>query len=77
MINNEILEKIKNWTRLDVESNTSFGSGSPYLRFGYWRSVDLNGLNGILKPYGLYCEEYDDYDDDCGYLFSYHLKNLK
>ena len=51
----------------------SGGSNSVYLRFGYWNRVDVNKLNEILGNLHTAVED-DDYDDDCGYLFSYKLK---
>lgn len=51
----------------------SGGSNSVYLRFGYWRRIDVNKLNQILGNLNTAVED-DIYDDDCGYLFSYKLK---
>lgn len=76
MVTSVILNEIQNWTPKSVELNYTYPNDRPYLRFNYWSSVDTSGLNKILKPYGLYCEEYDDYDDDCGWLFSYHIYKL-
>ena len=50
------------------------GSNDVYLRFGYWRRVDSMKLQSIVGS-GIRVVEDDDYDDDCGYLFSYKLKN--
>ena len=76
MVTSVILNEIKNWAPKEVELNYTYPNDRPYLRFNYWSRVEANGLNKILKPYGLYCEEYDDYDDDCGDLFSYHIFKL-
>ena len=53
------------------DMDQTMGSNSVYLRFGYWRRVDLNKLQEIL---GKNVVEQDIYDDDCGWLYSYHLK---
>jgi hypothetical protein len=43
-----------------------------YFRFGYWNSVDLGVLQGIMGPSIVVVE--DDYeDDDCGWKYSYTL----
>ena len=49
------------------------GANDMYLRFGYWRRVDLNKLQEIIGS-GIRVVEDDDYDDDCGYQFMYRLK---
>ncbi len=49
------------------------GSNDVYLRFGYWKRVDATKLQNIVGS-GIKVVEDDDYDDDCGYLFSYKLK---
>ena len=49
------------------------GSNDVYLRFGYWRRVSLQKLQDIIGG-GVKVVEDDDYDDDCGWLYSYRLK---
>jgi hypothetical protein len=49
------------------------GSNSVYLRFGYWRRVNLEKLQAMLGG-GFTVVEDDDFDDDCGWLYSYKLK---
>jgi hypothetical protein len=43
-----------------------------YLRFGYWKSVDVDSLSEILGP-SIVVEEDSDYDDDYGWKYSYTL----
>jgi len=76
MITSVILDEIKNWTSKSVQLKYIHPIDKPYLRFNYWSRVEISELNKILNPYGLCCEEYDDYDDDCGYLYSYHIRKL-
>jgi hypothetical protein len=58
----------------DFEIKQVFGgSYDIYLRFGYWRRVDVNKLQQIIGNTTNVVED-DDYDDDCGWLFSYKLK---
>lgn len=49
------------------------GSNSVYLRFGYWGRVDVVKLQEMLGL-GFKVVEDDDFDDDCGWLYSYKLK---
>ena len=49
------------------------GRNDVYLRFGYWNQVDVQKLNEILAPLNEVRED-DDYDDDCGWQYSYKLK---
>ena len=46
------------------------GNNSVYLRFGYWNQVDITKLNEILSPLNSVRED-EDYDDDCGWQYSY------
>lgn len=58
----------------DFEIKQVFGgSYDIYLRFGYWRRVDVDKLQQIIGNLANVVED-DDYDDDCGWLFSYKLK---
>ena len=51
-----------------------FGGGnSVYLRFGYWKRVDVVKLQEIIGNSARVVED-DDYDDDCGWQYSYKLK---
>ena len=67
------LEKINNEIG-EFEIGQTYGGGNPvYLRFGYWKQVDLNKLNEILGHLNRVVED-EDYDDDCGWQYSYKLK---
>ena len=67
------LEKINNEIG-EFEIGQTHGGGNPvYFRFGYWKRVDVNKLNKILGHLNEVVED-EDFDDDCGYLFSYKLK---
>ena len=64
------LEKINNEIG-EFEIGQTSGGGNPvYLRFGYWKQVDLNKLNEILGHLNRVVED-EDYDDDCGWQYSY------
>lgn len=49
------------------------GPNDIYLRFGYWNRVNIEKLQEIIGQ-SIKVTEDDDYDDDCGYKFSYRLK---
>ena len=49
------------------------GSNQVYLRFGYWRRINLPKLQSIVGPSFVVVEDDID-DDDCGTLYSYKLK---
>jgi hypothetical protein len=48
------------------------GRNDVYLRFGYWRRVDAAKLQELVGAQANVVED-DDYDDDCGWLYSYKL----
>ncbi len=48
------------------------GRNDVYLRFGYWRRVDAVKLQELVGSQANVVED-DDYDDDCGWLYSYKL----
>ena len=67
------LEKINNEIG-EFEIGQTFGGGnSVYFRFGYWKQVDVNKLNEILDHLNEVVED-EDFDDDCGWQYSYKLK---
>ena len=49
------------------------GSNDVYLRFGYWRRVNLQKLQDLIGG-SIEVVEDDIDDDDCGTLYSYKLK---
>ena len=44
---------------------TNLGTGSKYLRVGYWRPLSYE----LVEKLNLYEDRY--YDEDCGYKYSY------
>jgi len=58
----------------NFEIGQVFGGGNDvYLRFGYWKRVDAVKLQEVIGSQANVVED-DDYDDDCGWLYSYKLK---
>ena len=49
------------------------GSNDVYLRFGYWRKVNIGKLQELIGA-GIKVVEDDIDDDECGTLWSYKLK---
>lgn len=46
-----------------------------YLRFGYWQRINIDKLKSILGNQFTVTEE-SFYDDDCGDLFYYTIKDV-
>ena len=75
------MNKISTITLKEVENQLGefevgqvFGGGNDvYLRFGYWKQISLETLQNILG-WGVQVIEDEEYDDDCGWLYSYKLK---
>ena len=53
-------------------SDIQFRGTERYLRIGYWQRLNED-IRAQLS--GLVVSEFDMYDDDCGYLFSYEIKH--
>ena len=49
------------------------GGNDVYLRFGYWKQVDLTKLQEVIGTTIKVVED-EDFDDDCGWQYSYKLK---
>ena len=60
-----------------VEARYDKFDGEEYimLRFGYWAEVDLVKLEEIFNPLGYKVEMSEFEDDECGWLYSYNIKN--
>lgn len=57
----------------DFQIGQVMGNSNPiYLRFGYWKQVDVEKLQSILSNSATVVED-SDYDDDCGWNYSYIL----
>lgn len=58
----------------EFEVGQTFGGGNPvYLRFGYWKQVDITKLQEVIGT-AIKVVEDEDFDDDCGWQYSYKLK---
>ena len=72
-ISNKTLKEVENQLG-EFEVGQVMGGGNPvYLRFGYWKQVDVTKLQEILGNCAQVVEN-DIYDDDCGFQYSYLLK---
>jgi hypothetical protein len=67
------LEKVKSEFGDFQVGQVMGGSNDIYLRFGYWKRVDVTKLQEIMGA-GIRVVEDDLDDDDCGTLYSYKLK---
>jgi hypothetical protein len=72
-LNSDTLILIKNqFGEFDIKQVMG-GSNDVYLRFGYWRRVNIGKLQELIGA-GIRVVEDDIDDDDCGTLYSYKLK---
>jgi hypothetical protein len=67
------LEKVKSEFGDFQVGQVMGGANDVYLRFGYWRRVDVVKLQEIIGNSANVVEDDLD-DDDCGTLYSYKLK---
>ena len=54
------------------QDEIQFRGTERHLRIGYWQRLNED-IRAQLS--GLVVSEFDMYDDDCGYLFSYEIKH--
>jgi len=61
-----------------VEARYDKFDGEEYImfRFGYWAEVDLIKLEEIFNPLGYKVEKQEIEDEDTGWKYSYHIKNI-
>ena len=48
---------------------------SLYLKFGYWKEIDLSNLNTILPEWMVVEKNLVDENEDCGELYNYNITN--
>ena len=60
-----------------IEARYDKFDGEEYItfRFGYWAELDLVKLEEIFNPLGYKVEMSEFEDDECGWLYSYNIKN--
>jgi hypothetical protein len=71
----EVLKKIEEELGQFQVGRIMGGGDHNYLRFGYWKSVDIETLLNIL-PASIMVSEDSDYDEDCGWKYSYVLYDI-
>ena len=74
-ISEDVLKVLEAWTDKEIIIGFTF-EGNPYIRFGYWDSVNLDDLNDILKPIGFTAKCCLDWKYDINNIFYYPLKQL-
>ena len=74
-------KEIKKWygsSDFEIGYDSYFTQGKGItLRFGYWKKVDLKGLQEILPYYCTVTENIVDEDDDCGTLYNYNITDSR
>jgi hypothetical protein len=76
MLNRETLNTLEKTFGPFLIDRVWGGSNTPFLRFGYWRRVDVNHLQSVIGN-SIIIEENDLDDDDCGTLYSYKMFESK
>tara|TARA_Y100000741_G_C18254669_1_gene558503 strand:+ start:361 stop:594 length:234 start_codon:yes stop_codon:yes gene_type:complete len=69
----KIFKEIKKWYG-SSDFEIGYDRECMTLRFGYWNSIDLDGLQQIVPDYFEITENLVDDDDDCGPLYNYTIK---
>jgi len=69
-------KEIKKWYG-SSDFEIGYESDGITLRFGYWGTVDLEGLKKILPDYLTITENLVDDDDDCGALYNYTISDKR
>ena len=72
MLNKETLNALEKTFGPFLIDRVWGGNNTPFLRFGYWRRVDVNQLQSIIGN-EIIIKEDDLDDDDCGTLFCYKM----
>jgi len=67
------LKEIENQFGEFEVGQTHGGGNDVYLRFGYWKQVDVIKLQEVIGT-AIKVVEDEDYDDDCGWQYNYKLK---
>ncbi len=57
----------------DGRGDHQFAETHLTLRFGYWGSIDTEGLEKALGGRFKVELNFEDFDDDCGWLYSYKI----
>jgi len=63
------------YEQLINENGDSYYEEYIMFRFGYWAEIDLVKLEEIFNPLGYKVEVSEFEDDECGWLYSYNIKN--
>jgi hypothetical protein len=72
MLNKETLNTLEKTFGPFIIDRVWGGNNTPFLRFGYWRRVNVNQLQSIIGN-EIIIEENDDWDDDCGGKYMYKM----
>ena len=70
------LEQLYKSDDFQIEARSNDFEGEHFmLRFGYWAEVNFPELIEVFKPLGFIVQMSEWEDDDCGWLYSYNIKN--
>ena len=72
----KIFKKIKKWYG-SSDFEIGYESDGLTIRFGYWSTIDIEGLKNIIPDYLTITENLVDEDDDCGRLYNYTISDKR
>ena len=53
-------------------------TGHPgYIRYGYWKGIDHETIHYIQEHAKIMLERFETYDEDCGWLYAYDIKERR
>lgn len=72
----KIFKEIKKWYG-SSDFEIGYESDGLTIRFGYWSTIDIEGLKNIIPDYLTITENLVDEDDDCGALYNYEISDKR
>ncbi len=72
----KIFKEIKKWYG-SSDFEIGYESDGLTIRFGYWSTIDIEGLKNIIPDYLTITENLVDEDDDCGRLYDYTISDKR
>jgi len=73
----KLLLVLQGYDRRNIQFRNQGGIDGRYLRYGYWEDIghrDIDYVNEHMSDYYTKLELFELYDDDCGWLRSYNIK---
>jgi hypothetical protein len=69
----KLLLVMRGYNRKDIHFRN--GSDGRYIRNAYWKHIDGEDINYVMNICKIGINETCFFDEDCGWKYSYHIKN--